>query len=364
MLHAEKSHFAHRRLRLRPCALPPGKPTDHRPWLPLPILPADERLRFAVNAMIEADRVTSIGDGEPEAVHTPSALPAGQKVRRCPHCFVALWSHHSLLGDAIAMRQCRHARRGRATGPRRPLLHGDQTPMGRTLPTAFRPLRVATSRPRSVVAEAALRLEAALGRPPGPSPQPSLGRAAAPEAPRADLRPAGASCRTGPAPDRRGGLRLRSLPGALLVAVAGCIAGSRSRRRPAAAGRRRARAPGGPPTRANSRSRGRVAAAALRLCGAEPVEVGAAAACASDELAAALASGAAAGAYLRRKHEHSAGRPARVRLGVPVRARALDRGLRRCTDTARGARCRCGPGIGRSGGAVRRTERRCRRRSG
>jgi hypothetical protein len=56
---------------------------------------------FAVNAMIEADRLTLISDGKPDAVHTPSTLPAGQIIYRCPHCFVALWSHHSLLGETI-----------------------------------------------------------------------------------------------------------------------------------------------------------------------------------------------------------------------------------------------------------------------
>lgn len=56
---------------------------------------------FAVNAMIEADRVSVIGDGAPEVVQTASALPAGQKLHRCPTCRVALWSNHSLLGDAI-----------------------------------------------------------------------------------------------------------------------------------------------------------------------------------------------------------------------------------------------------------------------
>jgi hypothetical protein len=58
---------------------------------------------FSVNAMIEADRVVLLGDGAPESVHTPSALPAGQKVCRCPRCRVALWSHHAMLGEAIAL---------------------------------------------------------------------------------------------------------------------------------------------------------------------------------------------------------------------------------------------------------------------
>lgn len=58
---------------------------------------------FAVNAMIETNRVTLIGTGMPIAVHTPSALPGGQRVHRCPQCFGQLWSHHSLLGAAIAI---------------------------------------------------------------------------------------------------------------------------------------------------------------------------------------------------------------------------------------------------------------------
>lgn len=58
---------------------------------------------FSVNAMIEADRVTLISEGKPEAIHTPSALPEGQMIHRCPRCFVILWSNHSLLGEAIVL---------------------------------------------------------------------------------------------------------------------------------------------------------------------------------------------------------------------------------------------------------------------
>lgn len=56
---------------------------------------------FAVNAMIEADRVTLLR-GKPEAVRTPSALPAGHKRHRCPRCRVHLWSNHPELGDRTA----------------------------------------------------------------------------------------------------------------------------------------------------------------------------------------------------------------------------------------------------------------------
>ena len=52
---------------------------------------------FALNAMIEADRVTNLGV-EPEVVHTPSESGAGQKIARCPKCRVAVWSHYAGTG--------------------------------------------------------------------------------------------------------------------------------------------------------------------------------------------------------------------------------------------------------------------------
>jgi hypothetical protein len=53
---------------------------------------------FALNAMIEADRVINLG-AEPELVHTPSASGAGQKIARCPQCKVAVWSHYAGSGQ-------------------------------------------------------------------------------------------------------------------------------------------------------------------------------------------------------------------------------------------------------------------------
>jgi hypothetical protein len=58
---------------------------------------------FAVNVMIEADRLELLADGAPEPVETPSALPEGQRVYRCPRCRLALWSNHARLGPAIAL---------------------------------------------------------------------------------------------------------------------------------------------------------------------------------------------------------------------------------------------------------------------
>ena len=52
---------------------------------------------FALNAMIESDRVTLLV-GEPEVVDTPSESGRGQKIARCPVCRVALWSHYSGSG--------------------------------------------------------------------------------------------------------------------------------------------------------------------------------------------------------------------------------------------------------------------------
>ena len=55
---------------------------------------------FALNAMIEADRV-SLLQGEPEIVNTPSNSGKGQKIARCPSCRIALWSCYSGAGSLV-----------------------------------------------------------------------------------------------------------------------------------------------------------------------------------------------------------------------------------------------------------------------
>ena len=55
---------------------------------------------FALNAMIEADRVVCCS-GAPEAVNTPSNSGKGQKIVRCPTCRIALWSNYAGAGDAV-----------------------------------------------------------------------------------------------------------------------------------------------------------------------------------------------------------------------------------------------------------------------
>jgi hypothetical protein len=53
---------------------------------------------FALNAMIESDRVTVL-EGEPEFTTIPSESGKGQRVARCPHCKIALWSHYGGAGE-------------------------------------------------------------------------------------------------------------------------------------------------------------------------------------------------------------------------------------------------------------------------
>lgn len=55
---------------------------------------------FALNAMIEAERVSLLGE-TPELVHTPSESGAGQDIARCRHCRIAVWSHYSGGGPLV-----------------------------------------------------------------------------------------------------------------------------------------------------------------------------------------------------------------------------------------------------------------------
>jgi hypothetical protein len=55
---------------------------------------------FALNAMIEADRVELL-QGDVEAIDTPSNSGKGQKISRCPKCRIAVWSNYAGAGEAI-----------------------------------------------------------------------------------------------------------------------------------------------------------------------------------------------------------------------------------------------------------------------
>ncbi|MEJ0099831.1 MAG: GFA family protein [Pseudomonadota bacterium] len=52
---------------------------------------------FALNAMIEAERVVDLGY-EVQIVDTPSNSGKGQKIARCSRCEVAVWSHYAGSG--------------------------------------------------------------------------------------------------------------------------------------------------------------------------------------------------------------------------------------------------------------------------
>lgn len=55
---------------------------------------------FALNAMIEADRVQML-QGEVEVINTPTNSGKGQKIARCPTCKIAVWSNYAGAGDAV-----------------------------------------------------------------------------------------------------------------------------------------------------------------------------------------------------------------------------------------------------------------------
>ena len=56
---------------------------------------------FALNAMIESDRV-SVSGIAPQIVDTPSESGKGQQIARCPKCLIALWSHYSGAGPIVS----------------------------------------------------------------------------------------------------------------------------------------------------------------------------------------------------------------------------------------------------------------------
>jgi hypothetical protein len=56
---------------------------------------------FALNAMIESDRVTLLG-AKPELIDTPSQSGMGQKIARCPQCRIAVWSHYAGAGPLLS----------------------------------------------------------------------------------------------------------------------------------------------------------------------------------------------------------------------------------------------------------------------
>ena len=60
----------------------------------------DSGTAFAMNAMIEADRVERLA-GEVEVIDTPTLSGKGQKISRCPKCRIAVWSNYSGAGPTV-----------------------------------------------------------------------------------------------------------------------------------------------------------------------------------------------------------------------------------------------------------------------
>ena len=56
---------------------------------------------FAINALIEADRVRLI-QGEVQEITVASPSGAGQRIARCPRCQIAVWSNYLRIGGALA----------------------------------------------------------------------------------------------------------------------------------------------------------------------------------------------------------------------------------------------------------------------
>jgi len=55
---------------------------------------------FALNAMIEADRVQLL-EGDVQVIDTPSNSGKGQRISRCPKCLIAVWSNYGGAGDSL-----------------------------------------------------------------------------------------------------------------------------------------------------------------------------------------------------------------------------------------------------------------------
>jgi hypothetical protein len=55
---------------------------------------------FAVNALIEADRVEVL-KGDVVDITVPSPSGKNQKIARCPHCQVAVWSSYLVMSGGI-----------------------------------------------------------------------------------------------------------------------------------------------------------------------------------------------------------------------------------------------------------------------
>ncbi len=56
---------------------------------------------FVVNTLIETSEIDLTGEA-PVIIDTPSNSGKGQRIARCPHCHVAVWSHYPAAREAAA----------------------------------------------------------------------------------------------------------------------------------------------------------------------------------------------------------------------------------------------------------------------
>ena len=93
---------------------------------------------FALNAMIEAERVQLLG-AEPEMIDTPSASGRGQKIARCPQCRISVWSHYAGAGSRVKFVRVGTLDQPGPLAARYSYLHRIQAALGRHSPGhAFR----------------------------------------------------------------------------------------------------------------------------------------------------------------------------------------------------------------------------------
>lgn len=86
---------------------------------------------FALNALIEADRVTLLRE-PPELIDTPSESGDGQMIARCPLCRIAVWMPLSKRRPLHQLHPRRQLGRSRPTAARHSHLHGLKAALGGT----------------------------------------------------------------------------------------------------------------------------------------------------------------------------------------------------------------------------------------
>ena len=86
---------------------------------------------FALNAMIEADRVVVLQRRARDRARRRRNSGKGQKIARCPTCRIAVWSNYAGAGDAVRFVRVGHARRARSAAARHPHLHDVEAAVGR-----------------------------------------------------------------------------------------------------------------------------------------------------------------------------------------------------------------------------------------